>query len=511
MLIARLNGCGETSTRQRSSRTPSRRRTPRTAASCASTGTATSGAAGRAAASATSGGSASRQRAEDLLHARGRQPVVVVGQQRVVGMAAVVEARRVLARELDVALERGREEGEVRPCARASCHTAWPSAAACTRAAASSAGTRRSRSQSRRARRTTSRSTSPSSPSAVDLLQPRADVVARSRARASRRCSAPSCCARAAAPAGGIIVRWSQAARRPSEERSASSASRSRRDSSADIRDRLRAAPDPRSSGHGRRLPRLRPRGLRVVRRARARQLEGLLHRDPRALRDRGPRRPAGDARGAQPDLRRRGQGLSPAAQPALRACRDRRPTRRGPTACCTACTGRRPRLYAQLSARGPLRRARATTSWRATSSSASAPPSSTTAPARSSPTLVAAARAGGLEVVGESLRTAPRGYPRDHPRGELLRHKALVAGRSLPGTAGIGRDEALEHVGSAHGARPSRSTPGSTSTSGQPRYELVLQASRFLACSPAQRPMRSQSWVRVEAKLWQWAELRRT
>ena len=63
---------------------------------------------------------------------------------------------------------------------------------------------------------------------------------------------------------------------------------------------------------------------------------------------------------------------------------------------------------------------------------------------------LVAAARAGGLEVVGESLRTAPRGYPRDHPRGELLRHKALVAGRSLPGTAGIGRDEALEHVASA-------------------------------------------------------------
>jgi len=63
---------------------------------------------------------------------------------------------------------------------------------------------------------------------------------------------------------------------------------------------------------------------------------------------------------------------------------------------------------------------------------------------------LVAAARAGGLEVVGESLRTAPRGYPRDHPRGDLLRHKALVAGRSLPGTAGIGRNEALDHVASA-------------------------------------------------------------
>jgi uncharacterized protein (TIGR02453 family) len=60
---------------------------------------------------------------------------------------------------------------------------------------------------------------------------------------------------------------------------------------------------------------------------------------------------------------------------------------------------------------------------------------------------LVAAARAGGLDVVGESLRTTPRGYPREHPRGELLRHKALVAGRSLPGAAGIGRDDALENV----------------------------------------------------------------
>jgi len=58
-----------------------------------------------------------------------------------------------------------------------------------------------------------------------------------------------------------------------------------------------------------------------------------------------------------------------------------------------------------------------------------------------------AAAQAAGLDVVGESLRTAPRGYPRDHPRIELLRRKSLIAGRALPGTRGIGRDEALEHV----------------------------------------------------------------
>jgi uncharacterized protein (TIGR02453 family) len=59
----------------------------------------------------------------------------------------------------------------------------------------------------------------------------------------------------------------------------------------------------------------------------------------------------------------------------------------------------------------------------------------------------VAAAREAGLEVVGQTLRTAPRGYPRDHPRIELLRHKALIAGRRLPGTAGIGRQAALDHV----------------------------------------------------------------
>jgi uncharacterized protein (TIGR02453 family) len=62
----------------------------------------------------------------------------------------------------------------------------------------------------------------------------------------------------------------------------------------------------------------------------------------------------------------------------------------------------------------------------------------------------VAAARSGGLDVVGESLRTAPRGYPRDHPRAALLRHKALVAGRALAGGRGIGRDAALNHVAGA-------------------------------------------------------------
>jgi uncharacterized protein (TIGR02453 family) len=60
----------------------------------------------------------------------------------------------------------------------------------------------------------------------------------------------------------------------------------------------------------------------------------------------------------------------------------------------------------------------------------------------------VAAARAAGLELAGRTLRTAPRGFVRDHPRIELLRHTSLFAGRRMPAEGGIGRAAALEHVG---------------------------------------------------------------
>jgi uncharacterized protein (TIGR02453 family) len=53
-----------------------------------------------------------------------------------------------------------------------------------------------------------------------------------------------------------------------------------------------------------------------------------------------------------------------------------------------------------------------------------------------------------GIETFGEALKTAPRGYPRDHPRVKLLRHKSLVAGSRLaPRANRIGRDAALAHV----------------------------------------------------------------
>lgn len=38
-----------------------------------------------------------------------------------------------------------------------------------------------------------------------------------------------------------------------------------------------------------------------------------------------------------------------------------------------------------------------------------------------------------GLETFGETLKSAPRGYPRDHPRIRLLRHTHLIAVRRDP------------------------------------------------------------------------------
>ncbi len=66
----------------------------------------------------------------------------------------------------------------------------------------------------------------------------------------------------------------------------------------------------------------------------------------------------------------------------------------------------------------------------------------------------LATAQAAGVETFGEVLKTAPRGYPRDHPRARLLRHKSLVAGRRLdPGATGVPRPAALEHARSTWAA----------------------------------------------------------
>ena len=61
---------------------------------------------------------------------------------------------------------------------------------------------------------------------------------------------------------------------------------------------------------------------------------------------------------------------------------------------------------------------------------------------------VVAGVHEAGVETFGEALKTAPRGYPRDHPRVGLLRHKSLIAGsRRARGPRGIPRAQALQHA----------------------------------------------------------------
>jgi uncharacterized protein (TIGR02453 family) len=61
---------------------------------------------------------------------------------------------------------------------------------------------------------------------------------------------------------------------------------------------------------------------------------------------------------------------------------------------------------------------------------------------------LVADATSDGLEVMGhDTLKTAPRGYPKDHPRIELLRFKGIVAWQEWPAAAWLGTRRAKDRV----------------------------------------------------------------
>jgi len=61
---------------------------------------------------------------------------------------------------------------------------------------------------------------------------------------------------------------------------------------------------------------------------------------------------------------------------------------------------------------------------------------------------IVAEAREAGLDVTGrEVLKTAPRGYPKDHPRIELLRSKGLVTWQGWPAGAWLGTRRAKDKV----------------------------------------------------------------
>jgi uncharacterized protein (TIGR02453 family) len=60
---------------------------------------------------------------------------------------------------------------------------------------------------------------------------------------------------------------------------------------------------------------------------------------------------------------------------------------------------------------------------------------------------LVGQAERAGLEIWGESLATAPRGYPKDHEQIVLLRRKSLSLGSTLKFGRGISRTEGLRFV----------------------------------------------------------------
>jgi uncharacterized protein (TIGR02453 family) len=61
---------------------------------------------------------------------------------------------------------------------------------------------------------------------------------------------------------------------------------------------------------------------------------------------------------------------------------------------------------------------------------------------------IVATLRRGGYEVgAHDVLKVAPKGYPRDHPRIELLKHKGLVMSKSWPVQAWLGTRRAKDRV----------------------------------------------------------------
>jgi uncharacterized protein (TIGR02453 family) len=61
---------------------------------------------------------------------------------------------------------------------------------------------------------------------------------------------------------------------------------------------------------------------------------------------------------------------------------------------------------------------------------------------------LVEELRAGGVEVTSrDALKTVPRGYPKDHPRADLLRCKGLVSWQQWPVAAWLGTAKAKDRV----------------------------------------------------------------
>jgi uncharacterized protein (TIGR02453 family) len=70
---------------------------------------------------------------------------------------------------------------------------------------------------------------------------------------------------------------------------------------------------------------------------------------------------------------------------------------------------------------------------------------------------LVTEGRANGLSVAAhDELKTAPRGYPKDHPRIDLLRYKGLITWNEWPPGAWLGTKKAKDRVvATLEGSRP--------------------------------------------------------
>jgi uncharacterized protein (TIGR02453 family) len=61
---------------------------------------------------------------------------------------------------------------------------------------------------------------------------------------------------------------------------------------------------------------------------------------------------------------------------------------------------------------------------------------------------IVSKARAAKLDVMSHGeLKTAPRGYPKDHPRVELLRYKGIITWRQWPAAAWLGTRQAKDKI----------------------------------------------------------------
>ena len=60
---------------------------------------------------------------------------------------------------------------------------------------------------------------------------------------------------------------------------------------------------------------------------------------------------------------------------------------------------------------------------------------------------LLATAQKAGLEIGGDRLVRVPPGFDKEHPRGELLKHKGLYLGRQLEPAAWMGTTKAVDRV----------------------------------------------------------------